>query len=562
MTKRSTLRRLGTLLAALAIALFATGSAVLGDDEAGANRPLDNIHNTQGTSTPTSNAVYGTDNSRKNGQVICSTTTSNAANVNTDCPDNSDGVGIHNETSIAVNPTDAMNMIGGANDYQLALNPGGQVSETVFSRAHVTMDGGKTWTLYPINFDSHYSGTGDPSIAFDNSGHAYYATLAFRFAGPYTGTNPDIVVANSGDGGVHWSSVRVAKGTGSFGSAGNSLDKEYITAWGDGNALVVWGNFIQGAAGSYLSARIFSSVTHDAGAHWTVPQIISGDTLIDAFAGVPAVSDTTSNNPDAVYVAFMNTDDYRSTGCASNGDCRDNYYVQKLDPATGAPDGSAAQVGLVYDGVGDYPVFAGRTTYANSGFRTWAAGNVAVDPTDPSHLAVVWTDMRNSPFPADPDPFSGSAVTNSDVVISESTDGGDTWSAPAAIEIANDQFMPWAAYDGTGTLRVGYFDRSGNAANTTYDYAVGTWTSGSSFDSSTTVSTVSSDPTSGTRWFSSSFKDEGYPTTFLGDYSNIAWVPGTDADVVAYWTDLRNSVDFAGRTGTTQDAYFAAFAAP
>src|SRR4051812_22842138 len=44
---------------------------------------------------------------------ICSTTPSSAANVNTDC----EGLAPHNETSIAVDPTNANHMIGSANDY-------------------------------------------------------------------------------------------------------------------------------------------------------------------------------------------------------------------------------------------------------------------------------------------------------------------------------------------------------------------------------------------------------------------------------------------------------------
>jgi hypothetical protein len=78
--------------------------------------------------------------------------------VNTDCEP---GIGIHNETAIAVNPTNPSNMIGSANDYQLKASASGSVLETVFSRAHVTFDGGRTWTTYPIRF-SGYKFTGDP----------------------------------------------------------------------------------------------------------------------------------------------------------------------------------------------------------------------------------------------------------------------------------------------------------------------------------------------------------------------------------------------------------------
>src|SRR5689334_5311150 len=68
---------------------------------------------------------------------ICSTNTSNAANVNTDC----EGTAPHNETSIAVNPSNSLNIVSSANDYQLALTPGGYAQETVYSRAHVSFDG-------------------------------------------------------------------------------------------------------------------------------------------------------------------------------------------------------------------------------------------------------------------------------------------------------------------------------------------------------------------------------------------------------------------------------------
>ncbi|MGZ8437267.1 MAG: hypothetical protein ACXWXR_01845 [Candidatus Limnocylindrales bacterium] len=59
------------------------------------------------------------------------------------------------------------------------------------------------------------------------------------------------------------------------------------------------------------------------------------------------------------------------------------------------------------------------------------------------------------------------------------------------------------------------------------------------------------------RWFAGNV-NAAFPfaTSFLGDYSNIAAVPS--GGVVAYWTDLRQDVSFAGRTGHGEDAFFAA----
>jgi hypothetical protein len=99
-------------------------------------QPVDftHSHNVVDAPAPVAGAVFGAGPKVKTGTAICTTMLSTAAeNVNTDCAPTA---GPHNETSIAVNPTDATNIIGGANDYQLGLNPGGHVTQSVLSRAH------------------------------------------------------------------------------------------------------------------------------------------------------------------------------------------------------------------------------------------------------------------------------------------------------------------------------------------------------------------------------------------------------------------------------------------
>jgi hypothetical protein len=527
-------RKLGLLLglALVAFAILGTAIAAADDDP----QPVNFTHNVFDAPAPVAGAVFGTGPAVKTGTAICSTTTSNAANVNTDCAPTA---GPHNETSIAVNPTNTLNMIGGANDYQLGINPGGHVTESVLSRAHVTFDGGQTWSEYPLYSSSTYQATGDPSVAFDAAGNAYYATLGFRFVGPGNAQNPDVLVSHSADSGKTWSVSRIAAGSGVETSVGDLLDKEYVAAWGNGNAIVTFGDFRLGQKGGFISARIYSSVTHNAGQTWSAPQVISGS-LDEAFVSVPTV--TTDGR---IFVSFLNTGDL-TTG-------RDTYEVVQVDPATGAPLSDPVDVGLVIDGATDYPIAFGRQTYQDSVFRSWAAGNITADPTNPDHLAVFWSDMRNSTTPAPSDPYA--AVTNSDVVVSESFDGGQTWSAPTAYAIPGDQFMPWGAFDESGTLRVGTFDRSYDASNHEYGYSVLNGTPDSF--TSTEATTELSDPTTGDRWFARTVNaDFPFATAFLGDYSNIAVVPGTTS-VVAYWTDMRNDASFAGRTGHGEDAYFA-----
>jgi hypothetical protein len=213
------------------------------------------------------------------------------------------------------------------------------------------------------------------------------------------------------------------------------------------------------------------------------------------------------------------------------------------------------KVATTIDGFTDYPLAFGRQTYQDSLFRTWAAGNITADPTDPMHLAIVWSDMRNSPRPAPANPYT--AVTNSDVIVSQSFDRGRTWSAPVALTLPDDQFMPWGAYDNSGVLRIGLFDRQYDAANHRYGYSLATETTGGTLAFATVqLTTALSDPTTYNLWFAATV-DPAFPfaTTFLGDYSNIAAVPS--GGIVAYWTDLRETACFGGQCRHGQDAFFA-----
>ena len=108
------------ILAVTALALALSAGAFGGDDP----QPVDFTHNAIDAPAPVPGAVFGSGPAVKTGTAICTTAPQTGPNANTDCETTS--AGPHNETSIAVNPTNVDNMIGGANDYQLAVNPGGR----------------------------------------------------------------------------------------------------------------------------------------------------------------------------------------------------------------------------------------------------------------------------------------------------------------------------------------------------------------------------------------------------------------------------------------------------
>src|SRR6478672_11434695 len=112
----------GVILATVSVVALSQSLGVSADDIV---QPVDFTHNVVGAPAPVAGSVFGTGPAVKTGTAIC-TTAPQGANANTDCEASA---GPHNETSIAVNPTDHNNIIGGANDYQLGINSGGHVTE-------------------------------------------------------------------------------------------------------------------------------------------------------------------------------------------------------------------------------------------------------------------------------------------------------------------------------------------------------------------------------------------------------------------------------------------------
>lgn len=485
---------------------------------------------------------------------LCTASGDDALNRRTDCEGNAPD----NETTIAANPTDARNLVAGANDYQLTVT-GGHTYETALSRAHVSTDGGRTWSEYAVPWLGSGDFTGDPAIAFDADGRAYYATLSFNVSqgsSPVT-TAPDVQVSTSTDGGHTWTrATRVAQGSGSSGSVGRFLDKEYVAAWGHGNAIVTFTTFFQGPHGAYLSSPIYDTVTHDGGATWSTPVQISGSAPFCTGSGQGSA---TACDQDQVSVPTVTPNGrilvgFENGPAPGSPDFDDQYLDVEVSPATGQLVAGPFQVDVLQDGTADYPLDAqGRQTYHDSQFRTWSAGNIAADPSTPGRLALTWSDMRNSPSrdTGQTDPYT--TATNSDVFVSFSSDYGRTWSAAQKLPdggatAISDQWFPWAAFAPNGTLGITFQDRSYDSANHLYGQTLATAPAGSAVFASRQVSTALSDPTRDNRWFAVTV-DPAFPyaTTFIGDYTGLAWAPdGTGHPI---WTDLRNDTTFAGRTG-------------
>lgn len=476
--------------------------------------------------------------------LLCSQSPTTDLNVLTSC-DQPEAP--HNETAVAMNPLNSQNMIASANDFQ----ENSPTSRTLLSRAHVTFDGGHSWSDYTLPYPSNCTFTGDPSVAFDAKGTAYLSSLCED-----TGA---VLITSSTDGGRSWAQqTQVAGATPTLFN-----DHPVLAAWGNGNIVVTWIPYYYTASDQSQIATVpmAASISHDSAHHFSSPKLVSGSSEQCVGLSAPHACDqtwgnaVTVSNDGTILATFYNTTQYRPDGSTNLG--RNSHFAVRLNPATGELSAGPSFIGLAYDGITthDYPVNVnGRQTLQDSQLRILMQGNIAADPTNPKHVAVVWFDDRNAPGPVSADPYS--AVTDSDIIVSQSYDAGTTWSSPTAIREAGDQFFPWASYDASGRLRIGYFDRSYDPLNHLYGYTLASETQpGNLSFYHAQVTTALSDPTRDNRW-STTTANANFPNAsrFIGDYSGIATVGN---NVAAVWTDQRLTSCLFGICGHGEDTFAA-----
>jgi hypothetical protein len=130
------------------------------------------------------------------------------------------------------------------------------------------------------------------------------------------------------------------------------------------------------------------------------------------------------------------------------------------------------------DGAADTPwSVIGRQTVTGHQIRWQSPGNITADPTNPAHWAVVYNDNFAGTHDAGPagciDDVPGTApdynpcnaVTNTNIYLAESWDGGATWTPRIALDTsAGDQWFPWADFRSDGSLAVAY-DSNENIAD-------------------------------------------------------------------------------------------------
>jgi len=376
-----------------------------------------------------------------------------------------------NEVSVAINPTNNANLIMGANDYRGWDNLGSGAWCGVYN----SFDAGAHWVMGLIPrsgallWDNY---AGDPSVAYDILGNAYFACLGFvPLPGPPYIANNTIAIAKSTDGGTSWlPPVNVV----STPAAPPFHDKPYIaidTSVGSpykNNIYISWTNF-SSITGPGTSPIYFSRST-DGGASYSAPFKISG-TQLYCQGSQPSVGPN-----GEIYVSFV----------SYSGALSKLYVVRSLDG--GATFGSPVFVSNIVD-PGDLPEFYRTPTLPSS------ATDHSTGPYGGS-VYVVWQDATNG---------------NSDIRISYSRDRGQTWSTPKKVNndgTMNAQFFPFVSVSITGRIDVVFYDRRRDPMDFLMDvYAGISWDGGVTF---------------GNRRITDNQINPGLDRPFIGDYIGVA----------------------------------------
>jgi hypothetical protein len=395
-----------------------------------------------------------------------------------------DDANLPNEPSIIMNPKNTNQLVAGAN----------------FDNVYYSTDGGLTWINNFIN--SAYGIWGDPCLTVDTSGNFFYFHLSdSQFGGIFGGPGwlDRMVCQRSTNGGATWS-------TGTYtGYNLNDSTKDQDKPWAivdhtgsspyQNNMYLAWTEFDDyGSTTAGDSSRILFSKTTDDGATWSTAISISqfsGDCIDEdntTEGAVPAVGPN-----GEVYVAWSNNQMI--------------YFDRSLD---GGQTWLANDIAVATQPVGwDYSI---PGLFRCNGLPVTAC-DLSGSPYNGT-IYINWTDQRNG-------------LTDTDVWLSKSTDGGNTWSLP--IRVNNDapgkhNFMSWMAVDQvTGTIYVVFYDRR-NYSNQQTDVYLAYSTDGGITFTNVKISDSPFTPNQG---------------IFFGDYINITAHNGRVRPV---WTRIANGI--------------------
>jgi len=373
-----------------------------------------------------------------------------------------------NEPTIMMDPKSPNVMIGGSN----------------LNNYYVSTDTGRTWVKEDLL--SSFGVWGDPAITVDTAGHFYF----FHLSNPPNGNWIDrIVCQKTTDQGQTWSD-----GTYTGLNGTHAQDKQWCAIdRTNNNIYLTWTQFDAYGSGEPTdSSIILFSKSTDNGETWSDPlriNKIAGD-CIDSDNTVEGAVPAVGPNGE-IYVGWAGPVGLVFNRSSDGGTTWLENEIQ-IDPMPGGWD------------------------YEISGLqRCNGLPITACDLSNGSYHGTIyinWSDQRNG-------------ATNTDVFLSKSTDGGNTWSTPVKVnddESNRQQFLTWMTIDQTtGFLYFVFYDRRNYIDDSTDVFLAVSMDGGNTFINRK-ISESPFVPTS---------------QIFFGDYNNIVAHQGIIRPI---WTRLNN----------------------
>jgi hypothetical protein len=487
-----------------------------------------------------------------------------------------------NETAIAQNPLNKNEMVAGFNDYRR----GDGTCGTAYSS-----DGGTHWTdsTLPNGFTrgtafggvprQYWQSEGDPSVAWDSRGNAYYSCQVFMRPGFVT-NNPDTssavyVFRSTGDAGASWNFTGhpVVETFSSDQASGVPLtDKPYMTIDNNPNSpfrdriYVTWTQFAADGSG-----YIYGAHSDDYGQTFSSPVVVSTtSSLCTNTFGAGTPNGTCNENQDSdpftaadgtLYVPFAN---FNNT--VSGNDNRNQVLLTKSTDG-GQTFSAPVKVSDYYD-LPDCETYQGgqdpfracvpeKGSAQNSVFRASNYPSGGVDPKTNQVIVTIGSYINrdsqesNGCTPNGLNSATGGnlytgvktvGACNNKIMFSVSNNGGASFTGgstdPRSLPVVNtangqgttDQWFQWAAFTPKGTLATSYYDRAYGSDETTgnMDFSVSTSTDLSSFKVARA--------TGGSMPLPTQFPDSLGNSQFIGDYTGLSALSGANP----IWSDTRN----------------------
>jgi hypothetical protein len=407
-----------------------------------------------------------------------------------------------NEIAVVVNPKVPTHLLAGSNDYFYRFNNSTGARQALVPTGFFTsFDAGASWVDGQIPMRTG-NGAGDPSPAFNarlsgNTAQTGWAMMAqlenVGGQGSAFVAQGDVSVSHSRDGGITWSEpVTVMKGKGaSIGPANQAtfFDKEWLVVDNNpgspfyGRAYVVAARFLNALQGAYAESPVYFAYSDDGGRSWSEPKEISGSNALCTFQNSGPAGECDENgfpipevapNGDLI-VHFQNGN--IETAWETPGEYESTLLGVKSTNG-GATFSAPVVIANLEDGAADTPwSVIGRQTVTGHQIRWQSPGTITADPTNPAHWVVVYNDNFAGTHDAAPasclDEIPGTApdynpcgaVTNTNIYMAESWNGGASWTPRIALDTAaGDQWFPWADFRSDGSLAVAY-DSNENIAD-------------------------------------------------------------------------------------------------